>query len=96
MSPEEFINEAEQEISAGVLPRRRSIKRYINKFRNHLQDDGLADKTIHRLMSAVRSFYTSFDIDIPKLAKAEHAVTVKEENYTYTNKIRFTGRFKGM
>jgi integrase len=79
-TPEELISEAEQDISAGVLPRRRSIKRYLNEFHNHLQDNELADKTIHRLMSAVRSFYTSFDIDIPKLAKAEHAITVKEEN----------------
>jgi len=79
-SPEELINEAELEISAGVLPRKRSIKRYMNNFRNHLQDDGLADKTIQRMMSAVRSFYASFDIDIPKLAKTEHTVTSKEEN----------------
>jgi integrase len=79
-TPEELINEAEAEISGGVLPRKRSIKRYLNEFRNHLQDKELADKTIHRLMSAVRSFYSSFDIDIPKLAKAEHTITVKEEN----------------
>jgi integrase len=79
-TPEELINEAEAEICGGVLPRKRSIKRHLNEFRNHLQDKELADKTIHRLMSAVRSFYASFDIDIPKLAKAEHAITVKEEN----------------
>jgi integrase len=79
-SPEELINEAELEISGGILPRKISIKRYMNNFRNHLQDAELADKTIQRMMSAVRSFYASFDIDIPKLAKTEHTVTSKEEN----------------
>ena len=42
-TPEELINEAEAEICGGVLPRKRSIKRHLNEFRNHLQDKELGD-----------------------------------------------------
>jgi integrase len=85
-TPEELINEAEQEISDGMIPRMRSIKKYFNDFSKHLKDSGLADKTIQRTMSTVRSFYTSFDIDIPKLAKTEHTAAGLEENLAIPTK----------
>jgi hypothetical protein len=37
-------------------------------------------------MSAVRSSYASFDIDIPKLAKTEHVVTALEKNIAIPTK----------
>jgi site-specific recombinase XerD len=85
-TPEELINEAEEDIGNGVLPRKRTVKKYFNDFRKHLQDNELADKTIQKVMSAVRSFYTSFDIDIPKLAKADHTAAGLEENLAIPEK----------
>jgi integrase len=85
-TPEELINEAEQEISAGVIPRKRSIKKYLNDFRKQLYDKELADKTIQKILSAIRSFYASYDIDIPKLSKTEHTVAIKEENIAIPTK----------
>jgi integrase len=79
-TPEELISEAEAEIKAGVLPRVRKIKRYLTGFRKSLQDNGLAEKTVQGYVSAVKSFYTSFEIDIPKLQKSGKTVSVKEEN----------------
>src|SRR5665647_631353 len=79
-SPEELISEAEAEIKAGVLPRIRKIKRYLTGFRKHLQDSDLAEKTVQGYVSATRSFYSAFDIDIPKLQKSEKTVSVLEEN----------------
>lgn len=79
-TPEELINEAEAEIKAGVSSRVRKIKRYLTGFRKSLQDNGLAEKTVQGYVSAVKSFYTSFEIDIPKLQKSGKTVSVKEEN----------------
>jgi integrase len=77
--PEELVIEAESEIKAGILPRQRRIKRYLTGFRKQLQDSELANKTIHGYLSAVKSFYSAFDVDIPRLQKTE-VVTVLEEN----------------
>ena len=79
-TPEELISEAEAEIKAGVSSRVRKIKRYLTGFRKSLQDNELAEKTVQGYVSAVKSFYTSFDIDIPKLQKSGKTVSVKEEN----------------
>lgn len=79
-TPEELINEAESEISDGILPRKRMIKKYLVNFRKHLIGNNLADKTVQGYMGGVRSFYAAFDIEIPKMAKSERAVTILEEN----------------
>ena len=78
-----MIDEAEQEISDGVLPRKRKIKKYLTDFRKHLQENDLADKSVQGYMGGVRSSYAAFNIEIPKLAKSERAVTILEENYQY-------------
>lgn len=80
MTPKELIDESEAEIKAGVSPRERKIKKYLIRFRKHLTDSELADKTRHGYFSAVRSFYNSFEIDLPKLMKSGQVITVKEEN----------------
>ena len=79
-TPEELITEAEAEIKAGVLPRVRKIKRYLTGFRKSLQDNELAEKTVQGYVSAVRSFYASFEVDLPKLSKTENTATTLEEN----------------
>jgi len=55
-TPEELIDEAEQEISDGILPRKRKIKRYIIDFRKHLQENGLADKSVQGYMEVLEAF----------------------------------------
>lgn len=79
-TPEELIDEAEQEISDGILSRKRKIKRYLTDFRNHLHENDLADKSVQGYMGGVRSFYAAFDVEIPKLAKSERAVTILEDS----------------
>lgn len=80
MAPQELVDEAEAEIKAGVSSRGRKIKKYMIGFRNHLIESELADKTRHGYFSAVRSFYNSFEIDLPKMLKSGQTITVKEEN----------------
>lgn len=64
--PEALLLEAEQEIKDGLLMRQRSIKKYLIGFRKYLQDKGNAPHTIKGYITGVKSFYTAFDIEIPK------------------------------
>lgn len=61
LTPEELINEAEQEILSGMLTRQRKLKGYLIGFRKNLQDKKLSDKTVQSRIGAVKSFYSSFD-----------------------------------
>jgi integrase len=73
MSPDAMIIEAEAEVLAGTLMRMRSIKRHLLGFREILKDGGLAPKTVHGYMAAIKSFYASCDIDLPNLNQKKQA-----------------------
>ncbi len=64
-SPSELITEAEAEIESGLLMRKRKIKGYFLTFREWLKQEGFAPKSVATHMAAIKSFYRSFDIDIP-------------------------------
>lgn len=66
-TPSELLDEAEAEIDNGVLMRKRKIKSYLLTFREWLKGQGYAPKTIHNHMVSAKSFYKSFDIDLPQL-----------------------------
>ncbi len=81
MAPDELITQAEDEIINGILPRKRLIKKHLLCFRDSLNEGKLAPKTIQGVMAGVRSFYSSFDIDIPKIEKRRQKTnTLKEHN----------------
>ncbi|MGB9940237.1 tyrosine-type recombinase/integrase [Methanosarcina sp.] len=80
-SSKELILEAEGEITSGILPRQRKIKTYLMRFKKQMQDQNLADFTIRGRITGVRSFYKSFDIEIPNLqSDKRRARTIKENN----------------
>ena len=66
-TPVELLEEAEEEIKNGCLMRKRKIKSYLLRFRGDLKDRGLAPKTVRGYMTGVKSFYATFDIDLPKI-----------------------------
>lgn len=80
MEPEELLEEAESEIMSGILPRKRKIKSYFVGFRKNLQDSGLAPVTIKGYLTGVRSFYRSFDIELPTLPRAGTKARTLEQN----------------
>ena len=83
--PEALLLEAEQEIKDGLLMRQRSIKKHLIGFRKYLQDKGNAPQTIKGYITGVKSFYTAFDIEIPKSHTAGNkAQTLKKHNYIPT------------
>ena len=79
-TPEELILDAEEEIKAGILPRKRTIKKHFIGFRKHLVDKGLASTTVKTNVNGVKSFYIHNDIDIPSLPKAGNRAVTLEEN----------------
>ncbi|WP_406661322.1 site-specific integrase [Methanolobus sp. ZRKC3] len=79
MSPSALLEEAESEIEAGLLMRKRKIKQKMLGFRQSLTDRKLAPKTIKEYLTGAKSFYQTFDIDIPKIRNA-HKVTTLEHN----------------
>ena len=71
--PETLLKEAEEDIRAGKLMRQRRIKRDLIGFRKHLQDLGKAPLTVKGRIVGVKSFYETFDIEIPKLPRTGKA-----------------------
>lgn len=80
LTPYELIAEADQEEENKVRMRDRKIKDRLINFRSSMVDQGLADFTIRGRMGAVRSFYQSFDIELPKLQGERRKARVREEN----------------
>ena len=79
--PEELVTEAEEEESkAGLKKKLRSIRKYFIGFRKYLQDKGLAPLTVKTYISGVKSFYRTFDIEIPMLPRSGNKAVPLEKN----------------
>ncbi len=80
-TPAELIEEAEQEILSGTLMRKRKIREHLITFREWLKSQEYAPKTINGHLIAPRSFYKSYDIDIPSINfKKQFKAVATEEN----------------
>lgn len=79
-TPDDLLTEAEEEIKSGKLMRQRKIKSYLVGFRKHLQDQGLADLSVRSRLTGVKSFYKSFDIEIPSMQRNGKRARPLEEN----------------
>ena len=77
MSLSELLEESEDDITNGVIPRKRRIKGRITDFRNSLEDK--SDNTKHSYVSAIRSFYKSMDVELPS-NKRYFKAAIMEEN----------------
>ena len=74
MTPEELLDEAEQEMSLPI--RKRKLKKHVIAFRVYLQGMGVSENTIRSRLTAVKSFYSANEITIPKI-KFEKPKTIK-------------------
>lgn len=66
--PEELLNEAEHEEETIPRLRNRKIDYYLPKFKKHLEDSKLAPQTIKVYLSAIKSFYKAYQIEIPEIS----------------------------
>ncbi|WP_407356041.1 tyrosine-type recombinase/integrase [Methanolobus sp. WCC5] len=78
LNPDELLQEADEDIKAGILPRERRIKKRLISYRNWLDSQGLAINTKLNDMSGPRSFYKTFDHELPRLPKWERAKPKEE------------------
>ncbi len=70
-TPDELLSEAEQEVKSGKLMRQRNIKKYLIGFRKNLQEErDNAHLTVKSHLTGVKSFYQTFDIEIPTLPQS--------------------------
>lgn len=76
--PETLLTEAEEDIKTGRLMRQRGIKRDLIGFRKHLQDSGKAPLTVKGRIVGVKSFFETFDIEIPKLPRTSKAKALEK------------------
>jgi integrase len=82
MSPDDLLDEAENDIISGKLPRRRRIKGHIIGFAAHIEGMGLSPNTRKSYLTAVRSFYASNDIDLPRTPRNTVGTRTLKENMT--------------
>ncbi|HEX7468060.1 MAG TPA: hypothetical protein VF324_05685 [Methanobacterium sp.] len=62
---DELLDEAELEEDKGIRMRKRKLKRYLNGFKQSLEDNDLATNTITDTMTKVKSFYNAHGTVLP-------------------------------
>jgi len=67
LTPTEHIDEAEAEEEARVMMRKRKIKTHLMGFKEFLYSKEYSELNIKNTVSTVRSFYSEFEIDLPRL-----------------------------
>lgn len=79
-TPSELIQEAENEEDQGLRMRNRSIKLNLLEFKQHLEQQNYSSHTIVNTITIVRSFYTEFDIELPRIhLKQKHKTETIED-----------------
>lgn len=78
-TPETLLKEAEEEQSSGKILRQRKITSHIISYIGHLEEIGNSPGTFNNRLSAILSFYETFDVETPFIAKKK-GNTVLEKN----------------
>lgn len=65
-TPTQLITEALEQQKQGIHNPLRDIKKYLTRFRQHLQEKEYSPKTIRSQITCIRGFYNQYEIDLPK------------------------------
>lgn len=79
-TPEQLIEESEEDIESGRLMRKRKIFNELREFREHLENSDLAPMSIKAKITGVRSFYNYYNIQLPVLPRSDTRTTPLIEN----------------
>ena len=79
VSPGELLDEAEEDLK--LERRKRKVKTYLLDFRADLKESGRSKSTIGLYMSAIRSFFTSHEVLLPKLSNGSREVEWEKEEF---------------
>lgn len=71
-TPQQMIEEAEDEEEDKVRMRRRKIKKYFLSWLDEMQENGYSRSTISSYFASVKSFYRGFEIEIPQFTINSH------------------------
>lgn len=79
-SPDELLEEAESEEDKGLRLRKRKIDLYLPKFKKYLEDTNKSPQTIKVYLSAVKSFYKTYQIEIPEISNKVNDICLEKNN----------------
>lgn len=82
-TPTELVNESIKGIKRGLLPAERNEGTYISKFKECMKKAGYSEKSFYQGLSAVKSFYSAFDIVLSKSASRLKKPHVMKENQNF-------------
>jgi site-specific recombinase XerD len=85
-TPEQLLEEAEDDIKNGLFMRKRRIFNELISFREHLENSGLAPMSIKAKVNAVRSFFEHNYIQLPNLPVSRKGVATLPENWAIPTK----------
>jgi len=77
-TPEELILEAEGEIKDGKLMRERRLNEYLTTFKKFIDEQSFAPKSRNVFISGVKTFYKTYDIQLPSHVKTRKAQPLRE------------------
>lgn len=77
-TPEELILEAESETRDGKLMRERRLNQYLTAFKKFIDEQNFAPKSKNVFISGVKTFYKTYDIQIPSHVKTRKAQPLRE------------------
>lgn len=81
MSLEQLINEAENEEEDQVRMKKRKINFYLKEFRKHLNEEEFSSNYVSQLISQVRTFYSEYEIELPKKFRRQSRRDKKQESF---------------
>ncbi len=67
LTPSEFIKEAEYEEEKRIAIKKRKIKSHLIKYVQYLREKNYKETSISNYLIYVKAFYTTFDVELPKL-----------------------------
>jgi len=92
-TPTELIDQAENEEDQGMRMRNRSIKKYLLNFKEFMEDNNYSSHTIINTITIVRTFYTEYDVILPKMHLKRKQQTESIEDIPNKNDIRLALKY---
>ncbi len=81
-SPTELIEEAEEDEEERIRMKDRKIKTYLLEYSEYLENNGKAPSYIDRIITTIRTFYSEYEIELPrkrKIIQDQETLITKED-----------------
>lgn len=78
---EELISEADDEEDKGIRMRDCKLKKYLIEFKTYITEKGYSKNYVDNMMAMVKSFYTEYEIQLPRTFKRKSRKDKKHETF---------------